>query len=107
VVFEPTIPAFERAKTVHALDRAATVIGSRSIRSSEKTWIIYYNSEYKLVDRIELCLDHDPGAVHEHKHIGCWPDSRLKQYVGEVLRILWSFYIAHDLFSATARISFF
>jgi hypothetical protein len=28
VVFEPTIPAFERAKKVHALDRAATVIGS-------------------------------------------------------------------------------
>jgi hypothetical protein len=26
VGFEPTIPAFERAKTVHALDRAATVI---------------------------------------------------------------------------------
>jgi hypothetical protein len=25
--FEPTIPAFEREKTVHALDRAATVIG--------------------------------------------------------------------------------
>jgi hypothetical protein len=29
VGFELTIPAFERAKTVHALDRAATVIGSR------------------------------------------------------------------------------
>jgi hypothetical protein len=28
VGFEPTIPAFERAKTFHALDRAATVIGS-------------------------------------------------------------------------------
>jgi hypothetical protein len=27
VRFEPTIPAFQRAKTVHALDRAATVIG--------------------------------------------------------------------------------
>jgi hypothetical protein len=27
VRFEPTIPVFERAKTVHALDRAATVIG--------------------------------------------------------------------------------
>jgi hypothetical protein len=26
VEFEPTIPAFEREKTVHALDRAATVI---------------------------------------------------------------------------------
>jgi hypothetical protein len=27
VGYEPTIPVFERAKTVHALDRAATVIG--------------------------------------------------------------------------------
>jgi hypothetical protein len=27
VEFESKIPAFERAKTVHALDRAATVIG--------------------------------------------------------------------------------
>jgi hypothetical protein len=27
VKFEPTIPVFERAKTIHALDRAATVIG--------------------------------------------------------------------------------
>jgi hypothetical protein len=27
VGFEPTIPAFERAKTVHALDRAASTIG--------------------------------------------------------------------------------
>jgi hypothetical protein len=30
VGFEPTIPVFERAKTVHALDRAATVIGYAS-----------------------------------------------------------------------------
>jgi hypothetical protein len=28
VGFETTIPVFERAKTVHALDRAATVIGT-------------------------------------------------------------------------------
>jgi hypothetical protein len=28
VGFEPTIPVFKRAKTVHALDRAVTVIGS-------------------------------------------------------------------------------
>jgi hypothetical protein len=27
VGFEPTIPALKRAKTVHALDRASTVIG--------------------------------------------------------------------------------
>jgi hypothetical protein len=31
VEFEPTIPAFERAKRVHALDRAATVIGPVNI----------------------------------------------------------------------------
>jgi hypothetical protein len=30
VGFETTIPAFERAKTVHALDRAATVIGLKA-----------------------------------------------------------------------------
>jgi hypothetical protein len=30
--FEPTIPAFDRAKTVHASDRAATVISTCSIR---------------------------------------------------------------------------
>jgi hypothetical protein len=29
VGLEPTIPVFERAKTVRALERAATVIGSR------------------------------------------------------------------------------
>jgi hypothetical protein len=29
VGFEPTIPVFERAKTVRALERAATVIGER------------------------------------------------------------------------------
>jgi hypothetical protein len=31
VEIEPTIPVFERAKTVHALDRSATVIGRNSI----------------------------------------------------------------------------
>jgi hypothetical protein len=29
--FEPTIPEFERSKTVHALGRAATVIGSQCL----------------------------------------------------------------------------
>jgi hypothetical protein len=31
VGFEPTIPVFEGAKTVYALDRATTLIGSGSI----------------------------------------------------------------------------
>jgi hypothetical protein len=29
---EPTIPVFERAKMVHALDRAATVIGTNKYK---------------------------------------------------------------------------
>jgi hypothetical protein len=33
--FEPTIPVLQRAKTVHALDRAATVIGSIFIYPDE------------------------------------------------------------------------
>jgi hypothetical protein len=37
VVFEPTIPAFERTKTVHALVRAATVIGITSQHPVIKT----------------------------------------------------------------------
>jgi hypothetical protein len=32
VGFEPTIPVFERAKNVHAVDRAATVIGTVKLR---------------------------------------------------------------------------
>jgi hypothetical protein len=35
VGFEPTIPVFERAKTVHALDRAVTVIGAVYKRRSK------------------------------------------------------------------------
>jgi hypothetical protein len=35
VGFEPIIPVFERAKTVHALDLAATVISSRQHHISE------------------------------------------------------------------------
>jgi hypothetical protein len=31
VGFKPTNPVFERAKTVHALDRAATEIGIRNV----------------------------------------------------------------------------
>jgi hypothetical protein len=35
VGFEPTIPAFERAKTVHALDRAATVMATEANQASQ------------------------------------------------------------------------
>jgi hypothetical protein len=37
VGFEPTIPVFERAKTVHVLDRAAAVIGDSPLSLLKKT----------------------------------------------------------------------
>jgi hypothetical protein len=47
VVFEPTIPAFERVKTVHALDRAATVIGRDSIHNAyQKPWHMLQAGEW-------------------------------------------------------------
>jgi hypothetical protein len=44
VGFEPTIPAFERAKTVHALDRAAIVVG----------WIVEYSAINFVVEIYEI-----------------------------------------------------
>jgi hypothetical protein len=40
VGFEPTIPVFEWAKAVHALDRAATVIGSQPISDENKHFML-------------------------------------------------------------------
>jgi hypothetical protein len=37
VGFEHTTPVFERAKTVHTLDRAATVIGTHKL-TKDKSW---------------------------------------------------------------------
>jgi hypothetical protein len=36
VGFDPTIPASERAKTLHALDRLATVAGRKKLQSAKK-----------------------------------------------------------------------
>jgi hypothetical protein len=53
VGFEPMIPVFERAKTVHVLDRAVTVIGSH----------VYRAPEYE-----ESCSDIPPACLN-----GCAP----------------------------------
>jgi hypothetical protein len=42
VGFEPTMPVFERAKTVHVLHCAATVIG----RTLHVTYLSYYFATY-------------------------------------------------------------
>jgi hypothetical protein len=38
--FKPTIPEFERAKTVHSLDRAVTAIGYAYLGSTEMTEVM-------------------------------------------------------------------
>jgi hypothetical protein len=45
VEFEPTVPASERAKTVHALDRSATVTGSGEIKRQLFQYSKLYNVE--------------------------------------------------------------
>jgi hypothetical protein len=40
VGFEPTIPVFEREKTVHALDRAVTVIGNNAVSIAKNALFI-------------------------------------------------------------------
>jgi hypothetical protein len=52
VGFEPTIPVFERAKMVHALDRAVTVIGQ--VPTSVLTNISQPNISPKFVQRGSL-----------------------------------------------------
>jgi hypothetical protein len=53
VGFEPAILVFEQAKTVHALDRAATVIGQVFIRRWEiqtHLGLFFYSVAYTLCD---------------------------------------------------------
>jgi hypothetical protein len=45
VGFEYTIPVFEREKTVHVLDRAATVIGSHDNLPGENTNVVKKNDK--------------------------------------------------------------
>jgi hypothetical protein len=43
--FKPMIPVFERVKTVHSLDRAATVMGTQrnSLENIASAELLYYN----------------------------------------------------------------
>jgi hypothetical protein len=59
--FEPTIPAFERAKVFHTSDRAATVVGSDGIfrnvdgrisRADKRSWIRFIQQRLFAVDNI-------------------------------------------------------
>jgi hypothetical protein len=57
--FEPTIPAFEQAKTVHALDRAATVTGF--LYYSPLRYFQFY--EYDCEIRADTCTEANVGKL--------------------------------------------
>jgi hypothetical protein len=71
VGFEPIIPVFERAKTVHALDRAATMIGSfgsntdTQKRMNFKTRILPVRLTYPCTFEI-LSMKHKLSSVEEY-----------------------------------------
>jgi hypothetical protein len=57
--FKPTIPVFKRAKTFHALDRAATVTGRRTIYTQLIQLLIYEpssNSNKIFILIVILCM---------------------------------------------------
>jgi hypothetical protein len=54
VGFEPKIPAFERAKTVHALDCAATVIGLWNVANRNMLYLIMLQKTCHLSSRLLL-----------------------------------------------------
>jgi hypothetical protein len=48
MAFEPTTPAFERAKTVHDFDRAAIVIGDFKIWGDYKLYQLFKVNRIKM-----------------------------------------------------------
>jgi hypothetical protein len=49
--FEPTIPVFDEAKTVHALDREATVIGNELSGCIKVGEFLEYLSDYSFLEK--------------------------------------------------------
>jgi hypothetical protein len=61
VEFEPTIPAFEPAKTVHVLERVATVIGSYKYDLMEIQFGVYI-----VTDLLEALLRNSSLNMFQH-----------------------------------------
>jgi hypothetical protein len=78
VGFEPTIPAFERAKTVHALDHATALIGICTSYLIENTLRLHYEDQmgngHSPVKTTELttggirCADHATPSIRKSWH---------------------------------------
>jgi hypothetical protein len=65
VGLKPTIPSFERAKTVHALDLAATVIGIYLIQYRQNPSFTYAKAKRNM-ENSEECFRYMFIGVHVH-----------------------------------------
>jgi hypothetical protein len=68
VGFEPTIPALERAKTVHALHRAPTVIGIGKSLYLSSYWV--WGSRCGRYEAYYIVWDITPCYLAVHRHFG-------------------------------------
>jgi hypothetical protein len=82
MAFEPTIPAFERAKTVHALDRAATI----SLLTHLKLLLYMCGPIEKTVDSdvLEAGLVNSENMWRERKRMALTGQNGLVQTTGPV-----------------------
>jgi hypothetical protein len=80
VGFEPTIPAFERAKTVPALDRAATAIGYLNVIPPLKFYVLC------TVCNIDEETNHIPGDEEGLLLVLCFPLTRHSEFTKMVAR---------------------
>jgi hypothetical protein len=81
--FEATIPEFEQAKTGHALDRVATVIGwfGNSLRKFLEPWVM---NEYRDKSLMHLkCM----GSSYEEEDEMYWPGGEGGQQVEKAHRV--------------------
>jgi hypothetical protein len=69
VRFEPTIPASERAKTVNALDRAATVIDLETHDSELLDFCTFPVVRFRKLDLF-------PSSDEDGKNLLCWGPSK-------------------------------
>jgi hypothetical protein len=77
--FEPTIPVLERGKTVHALDRADTLIGISSTGNSQRNQQAYKNTRPELRYQFhhQRALSNTPGTEKvgiNDKKFGKWSE---------------------------------
>jgi hypothetical protein len=71
VGFEPTIPVFERTNTVHALDRAASVIGILE-KVQRNVLVLKVPRQCPLVLLVEVCLrEGEVSGSEADKGLGC------------------------------------